>query len=229
MIAQSTSSVKARGFPKANFQMNETEIASRASNLRQQAICRLNGVEYKESPIANPKPPLVDHELKSELWLRSDIDYQTLIVLAASAMVIFNGYSFYAGEAQRDYLLATTDSRCISDVTIKRSVGKSPAPYFNDAQGQKVASCFKFRCSYKDWYGDVGKAAKICVSGDVVVSIETEGELKITREKLIFALGSSIWWSKFWVAIGGICLAIFAALKRKIWMEFIRSRFAPIR
>lgn len=208
--------------------MNETEIASRASNLRQQAICRLNGVEYKESAIANPKPQVVDHELKSELWIRSDIDYQTLIVGIAAFMVIFNGYSFYVSEAQRDYLLATTNSRCISDVTIKRSAGKSPAPYFNDAQGQKVASCFKFRCSYKNWYGDVGKVAKICVSGDVVVSIETEGELKITRDKLIVALNSSIWWSKFWVALGGTCLAILAFLKRKKWMESIRSRFASL-
>ena len=195
--------------------MTETEIASRASSLRQQAICRLNGVECQESAIGNPKPQVVDYELKSELWVRSDIDYQTLIVVVAASMVIFNGYSFYVSEAQRDYLLATTNSRCISDVTIKRSFGKSPAPYFNDAQGQKVASCFKFRCSYKDWYGDVGKTAKICLSGDVVVSIETEGELKVTRDKLIVALGSSIWWSKFWVALGGICLAIFAFLKRK--------------
>jgi hypothetical protein len=195
--------------------MNETEIARRASNLRHQAICRLNGAECKESAIANPKPQAVNYELKSEQWLRSDIDYQTLIVLVASSMVIFNGYSFYVGDAQRDYLLATTNSRCISDVTIKRSVGKSPAPYFNDAQGQKIASCFKFRCSYKDWYSDVGKAAKICLAGDVVVSIETDGKLKMTREKMIYVLDNSIWWDKFWGGLGGICLAIFAFLKQK--------------
>lgn len=229
LMAQLTSLVKTRGFPKANFQMNEIEIASRASNLRQQAICQLNGVEYKESTIANPKPSVVDHELKSKVWLRSDIDYQTLIVMVAAFMVIFNGYSFYVSEAQRDYLLATTSSRCISGVTIKRSAGKSPAPYFNDAQGQKVASCFKFRCSYNGWYRDVGKAANICLSGDVVVSIETGGDIKITRDSLIVALDSSIWWSKFWVGLGGICLAIFAFLMRNKWMESIRSRFGSLR
>lgn len=207
--------------------MDESEIAGRASTLRQQAICRLNGIEHQESPVTakNPQPP--NYEPIKASWARSDIDYQRLTILLTAALVISNAYSLYVGESQRSYLLGTTKSNCISDVTIQRSGGKSPTPYFNDAQGRKVASCSQFRCSYNNWRSDVGKTAKICLSDDVVVSIEIEGIQKVSRDILIARLENIIWWSEFWLGLGGICLAIFAFVKRKKWREFIRSPLSP--
>lgn len=206
--------------------MNETEIASRASNLRRQAICRLNGIEYSESTAANSKPPQVSYELKNESWVQSSTDYRTLIIALVAGLVIFNSYSLYVSEAQRNYLLVATNSRCISDVTIQRTRSKHPALYFNDLHGEKVASCFKFQCLYKKSHADVGKIAKICLSGDVVISIETEGELKVSREKLIYVLDNGIWWSKFWLGLGVICLGIFAFRDREKWKALIQSRFS---
>lgn len=206
--------------------MNETDIASRASDLRQRAICRLNGIEYKESRVTNPKPQPEAYELKNELWVRPNPDYQTLIVGLVACWVISDSYSLYVREAQRDYLLTATSSRCISGVTIQRTGGKYPAIYFTGAQGQKVASCVKSWCSYKDSHADVGKIAKICLSGDVVVSVETEGKQKVTRDSLILLLDNGIWWSKFWLSLGGIYLAAFAFRKREKWKKVIRSRLA---
>lgn len=205
--------------------MNETDISNRASNLRRQAICRLNGIDCNESPPPEPRSSRADYELKNDSWGRPSSDYRTLIPAVAACLVIFNSYSLYVSEAQRDYLLAATNSRCISDVTIQRIRSKHPALYFNDAQGQKVASCFKFQCLYRNSHADVGKTAKICLSGDVVTSIETDGEQKVTRDSLIYVLANSIWWSKFWLGLGGICLAVFAFRGREKWKELIRSRF----
>lgn len=206
--------------------MNETEIASRASNLRRQAICRLNGIEYNESTVANSKPPQVSYELKNEPWVRSSIDYRTLTITLAAGLVISNSYSLYVNEAQRNYLLVATNSRCISDVTIQRTRSKHPALYFNDLHGQKVASCFKFQCLYKNSHADVGKIAKICLSGDVVISVETEGNLKVSRERLIYVLDNGIWWSKLWLGFGVICLGIFAFQDQEKWKALIRSRLS---
>ena len=89
-----------------------------------------------------------------------------------------------------------------------------------------MASCFKYQCLYKNSNADIGKIAKICLSGDVVVSVETEGKQKITRDSLIQLLDNRIWSSKFWLSLGGICLAAFAFRKREKWKELIRSRLA---
>lgn len=206
--------------------MNETKISNRAADLRRQAICRLNETEYKEAPASDPRPPCADYELKNDLWQRPSINIQTLILGIAAFFVVIDGSSLYVSEEQRNYLLTATNIKCVSGVTVQRQGGKHPALYFTNAQGQKVASCFKFQCLYKNSHSDVGKAAKICLSGDVVVSIEAEGELKVTRDRTISELDNKIWWSKLKLALGGICLAFFALREWGNWKALIRSRFA---
>jgi hypothetical protein len=206
--------------------MNESEISNRASQLRRQAICRLNGIQFEKSAVAEPISSRAVPETKNEFWIRPKTDFWRLIPSLGAILVMFNGYSLYVGEMQRDYLHVATKDRCISGVTIQSSGGKHPAPYFKDSEGKKIASCFDFQCTYKNWRADLGKAANICLSGDVVVSIETEGELRITRDGLIDALNTRIWGWEAMLGLGLLCLAIFTYRERGKWKALWQTRFA---
>lgn len=172
--------------------------------------------EYERPGVTLSKSSSFDCEIAYEGVARPTVKPSTYLLLFGVLYVVFHGSHLYTAEAQRDYLLTATDIRCVSGVTIQRSRGKHATLHFNDAEGKVLAYCSP-RCDYKNWRADIGKTATICLSDDVVVSIETEEGVKVNRESLIHSIDHSIWWDKLMMSLGFVALAIFAFIRRKKW------------
>jgi hypothetical protein len=161
---------------------------------------------------------------EGKYWIKvADASRRSLLPLVGVLLVSMNGPGIRELSQRQDAILASTSITCHSETTVQKTQGRYPSLYFTDATGTQFGFCSKSDCSYQGWGSDVGKFARICFSGDSLVSVEVEGMARLTREGLLEKMNSLIWWRTLAIAVGMISLGIFAFNEREQLKALVRA------
>jgi hypothetical protein len=135
--------------------------------------------------------------------------------MVGAAIFINSGYQIYEITLLRDTVRASSKIVCHSDVTLHMKKSRYPVTYITDQKGNELRHCSGFECSYHGFIPDLGKRAKLCYSGEVLVSAEVNGVSRLTRDERLDDMTNRIWLNKIMVLVALFCFGISVYLERR--------------
>lgn len=151
---------------------------------------------------------------------RADASRRVLMPTIGAFLLITNGLGILELSELRDSLAASTSLTCHSNLTAQKTNGRYPKLYFAEVTAEPIVTCSNPMCSYLGWGTDVGKTATVCLSGDMLVSVEVNGVSRRTPDGLRSEINEAIWWRKIAFGVGLFCLGLFVFMERNglVWV-----------